>query len=88
MLTASLIGTAVAIASVLGASITAYLWLVRRQQLLVSNGITSLAAMRWREFAPALHRADLRRSIACVLRKLPHSHQLRLRHQEDVAGVD
>lgn len=51
MLTASMIGTALAIATVLGASTTAYLWLVRRQRLLVSNGITSLAAMRWREFA-------------------------------------
>lgn len=51
MLTASFIGIALAIATVLGASITAYLWLVRRQQILVSNGIASLAAMRWREFA-------------------------------------
>lgn len=51
MLTASSIGIALAIATVLGASITAYLWLVRRQQLLVNNGIASLAAMRWREFA-------------------------------------
>lgn len=51
MLTASLIGTALGIATVLGAGITAYLWLVRRPQLLVSDGITSLAAMRWREYS-------------------------------------
>lgn len=50
MLTASMIGTAIVIATVLGASITAYLWRVRRQQILVNNGIASLAAMRWREF--------------------------------------
>lgn len=51
MLTASLIGTALVIAIVLGAGITAYLWLVRQPRLLVGNGITSLAAMRWREYA-------------------------------------
>ena len=49
MLTASLIGTALGIATVLGAGITAYLWLVRQPKLLVGNGIISLAAMRWRE---------------------------------------
>ena len=51
MLTASLIGTALGIATVLGAGITTYLWLVRRPRLLVSDGITSLAAMRWREYS-------------------------------------
>ena len=51
MLTASLIGTALGIATVLGAGITAYLWLVRQPKLLVGNGIISLAAMRWREYA-------------------------------------
>lgn len=51
MLSASSIGTALGIAIALGAGITAYLWFVRRQKILVSIGITSLAAMRWREFS-------------------------------------
>lgn len=51
MLTASLIGTALGIATVIGAGVTAYLWLVRQPKLLVGNGITSLASMRWREYA-------------------------------------
>lgn len=46
-----MIGTALAIATVLGAGITAYLWRVRRRKILVNTGINSLAAMRWREFA-------------------------------------
>lgn len=51
MLTASLIGTALAIAVVLGSGMTAYLWFVRRQRIQASTGIQALAAMRWREFS-------------------------------------
>ncbi|HSM10009.1 MAG TPA: restriction endonuclease [Lysobacter sp.] len=51
MLTASLIGTALGITIVLGAGITAYLWIVRQPKLLVGRGVTSLASMRWREYA-------------------------------------
>ena len=51
MLTASTTGTALAIAAVLGASVTAYLWRVRRPQLEINGGIKTLAAMRWREFS-------------------------------------
>ncbi|MDQ3269426.1 MAG: restriction endonuclease [Pseudomonadota bacterium] len=51
MLTASLIGTALAIAVVLGSAITAYLWLVRRHRIETVTGIQALAAMRWREFS-------------------------------------
>lgn len=51
MLTASLISTALVIAAVLGSSITAYLWFVRRGQIETRVGIQALAAMRWREFS-------------------------------------
>lgn len=51
MLTASLISTALVIAAVLGSSITAYLWFVRRGQIETRIGIQALAAMRWREFS-------------------------------------
>ncbi|MDQ3510531.1 MAG: restriction endonuclease [Pseudomonadota bacterium] len=51
MLTAPLIGTALVIATVLGSSITAYLWLVRKRQIETRIGIQALAAMRWREFS-------------------------------------
>lgn len=51
MLTASLISTALVIATVLGSGITAYLWLVRRRQIETQVGIQALAAMRWREFS-------------------------------------
>ncbi len=43
--------TALAIAVVIGAALTAYLWWVRRRQLEITGGIASLAAMRWREFS-------------------------------------
>lgn len=42
---------ALAITVLLGAPITAYLWLRRRQHLEVAGGIGTLAAMRWREFS-------------------------------------
>lgn len=51
MLTASLISTALVIAAVLGSSITAYLWFVRKRQIETRIGIQALAAMRWREFS-------------------------------------
>lgn len=51
MLTVSFVLTALAIAVVLGAGITAYLWRVRRHQVEVSTGIKALGAMRWREFS-------------------------------------
>ncbi|MFP7726359.1 restriction endonuclease [Lysobacter sp. D1-1-M9] len=43
--------TAIAIAALIGGSLTAYLWQVRRSQLKVAGGLAALAAMRWREFA-------------------------------------
>lgn len=42
---------ALTITVLLGAPITAYLWLRRRQHLEVASGIRTLAAMRWREFS-------------------------------------
>lgn len=51
MLTASLIGTALAIAAVIGSGATAYLWFVRRHRIQTTTGIQALAAMRWREFS-------------------------------------
>lgn len=43
--------TAIAITTLIGGSLTAYLWQVRRRQLKVAGGLAALAAMRWREFA-------------------------------------
>lgn len=51
MLTASFVTTALVVALVVGAALSAWLWTVRRKQLVAAGGLRALAAMRWREFS-------------------------------------
>lgn len=50
-MTGSFILTALIVASVIGGATMAYLWAIKRKQLVVAGGIATLAGMRWREFS-------------------------------------
>lgn len=51
MLTVSFVLTALLVAVVVGAALSAYLWWIRCRRLEMAGGIAALAAMRWREFS-------------------------------------
>lgn len=51
MLSSAFVLVALPVTLLLGGSLTAWLWWVRRRRLIVTAGIRTLAAMRWREFS-------------------------------------